>query len=369
MNNEASHQHPHSGHPPHGMKANANELRLVFWELTARCNLTCKHCRAMAQTDVAEGELSTEEILSVARDIRAVGDPIMILTGGEPLSRPDFFTIARECCGMFTRVALATNGTLVDDAIAKKIVETGIQRVSVSLDGSDAKTHDDFRGLVGSFDSTLRGFDALRRAGASMQVNVTVAKHNVHQLPDILDMAIKRGADAFHVFILVPVGCGAELSDDIRLTPEKMEEVLRWLFDKSLELKGRVHLKATCAPQYYRIMREVAKERKIEIKNEGHGMAAMTRGCLAGSAVCFLSRIGDIQPCGYLPLIVGNVRERKFGDIWQNSEEFKKLRNPNELKGKCHSCGYRVVCEGCRARAYAATNDFLSEDPDCSYAP
>ena len=363
------HGHPHAGHPPHGTKVTENELRLVFWELTARCNLTCKHCRAKAQNDVVEGELSTEEILSVARDIRAVGDPIMILTGGEPLSRPDFFTIAKECCGMFTRVALATNGTLVDDTIAKKIVETGIQRVSVSLDGSDAKTHDDFRGLVGSFDSTLRGFDALRRAGASMQINVTVAKHNVHQLPDILDLALKRGADAFHVFILVPVGCGAELSDDIRLTPDKMEEVLRWLFDKSLELKGRVHLKATCAPQYYRIMREVARERKIEIKNEGHGMAAMTRGCLAGSAVCFLSRIGDIQPCGYLPLIVGNVRERKFGDIWNNSEEFKKLRNPNELKGKCHSCGYRVVCEGCRARAYAATNDFLSEDPDCSYMP
>ncbi len=344
-----------------------NDLRLVFWELTARCNLTCKHCRAEAMTEVMQGELTTEEIISTAKDIRAVGDPIMILTGGEPLSRPDFFTIAKECCGMFTRVALATNGTLVDDAIAKKIVDTGIQRVSVSLDGSNAKTHDEFRGLTGSFDATLRGFDALRKAGASMQINVTVATHNVHELPDILKLAIERKADAFHVFVLVPVGCGAELSDDMRLAPAKTEEVLRWLFDRSQELKAKMHIKATCAPQYYRIMREVARDQKIEVRTEGHGMQAMTRGCLAGSAVCFLSRIGDVQPCGYLPIIVGNVRKRKFGEIWKNSEEFKKLRDPAELKGKCHSCGYRVVCAGCRARAYAATSDFLSADPDCTY--
>jgi len=167
----------------------------------------------------------------------------------------------------------------------------------------------------------------------------------------------------------VPVGCGAEISEDIRLSPEEMDTVLRWLFDKSQELKDKLHIKATCAPQYYRIMHEVSRERGIEVGGSAHGMHAMTRGCLAGSAVCFISRTGDVQPCGYLPVKAGNVRETKFGDIWHGSAEFKALRNPAELKGKCGACGYRKLCAGCRARAYADTADFLGEDPDCSYIP
>ncbi len=344
-------------------------LRLVFWELTARCNLTCKHCRAEAQDHFVKGELTTDEILSVARDIRDAADPIMILTGGEPLVREDFFDIAEACTKMFTRVAVATNGTLVDDAMAARIVSSGIQKASISLDGANASTHDEFRGLPGSFDHALRGLDSLRKAGLPVQVNVTVARHNLTELEDIMNLAIEHGADAFHVFVLVPVGCGAEISAEIRLSPEEMETVLRWLFDKSIELRDRMHVKATCAPQYYRIMREVSRERGIKIESKGHGMHAMTRGCLAGTAVCFLSRTGDVQPCGYLPVRVGNVREQKFGDIWKESKEFNSLRQPQELKGKCGACGYRVVCAGCRARAFADNSDFLSEDPDCSYIP
>jgi len=359
--------HPHA---VHGTGAGSgNELRLVFWELTARCNLTCKHCRAEAQDHFVKGELSTAEVIQVAGDIRDCGDPIMILTGGEPLVRADFFDIARHCSRIFTRVAMATNGTLVDDAVAKKIAESGIQRVSVSLDGAVAATHDSFRGTPGSFDATLRGFDALRRAGVSVQVNVTVSRYNVAEMKDILKLAQAKGADAFHVFILVPVGCGAEMEESARLPPSEMEDVLRWLFEKSMELRGRMHIKATCAPQYYRIMREMSRERGIKIESSRHGMQAMTRGCLAGSAVCFISRTGDVQPCGYLPLRVGNVLKTKFGDIWRESEVFKALRDSGQLKGKCHACGYRKVCAGCRARSFADTTDFLGEDPDCAYEP
>ena len=355
-------------------------LRLVFWELTARCNLKCCHCRAEAVDNFVAGELSTAEILSVARDIREAGDPIMILTGGEPLVRNDFFDIAKACVGMFSRVALATNGTTVDDAIARRIVETGIQRVSVSLDGANASTHDAFRGVPGSFEATLRGYDAMARAGVSLQVNATVARHNIDEVEDLLNFVIARKAAAFHVFALVPVGCGAQISDDARLSSEQMEKFLRWLFLKSIELRDRIHIKATCATQYYRIMREVSREQGIPLPGASHGhphgkghgsasgMEAMTRGCLAGSAVCFISRIGDVQPCGYLPVCVGNVRKQPFGEIWRNSQVFSALRDPGKLQGKCGSCGYRVVCEGCRARAYAATSDFMSEDPDCSYA-
>ncbi len=343
--------------------------RLVFWELTARCNLKCQHCRAEAQDDFVEGELTTDEILRVAADIREVADPIIILTGGEPLVRSDFFDIANECTRLFTRVALATNGTTVDDDLARRIVACGIQRVSISLDGAHPSTHDQFRGITGSFDAALRGFDALKRAGASIQVNVTVTQHNDAEVDDLLNMCIERGADSFHVFMLVPVGCGAEISDEVRLSPQRFEQRLVWLFEKSLELQGRVHIKATCAPQYFRIMREVSRERGISLPDSGHGMHAATRGCLAGSAVCFISRIGDVQPCGYLPVQVGNVRDRKFGDIWRDSEVFAALRDPGRLTGKCGACGYRKVCLGCRARAYAMTGDYLTEEPDCPYMP
>lgn len=355
-------------------------LRLVFWELTAKCNLKCCHCRAEAQDDVVAGELSTAQILEVARSIRKTGDPIMILTGGEPLVRKDFFEIARECVGMFSRVALATNGTLVDDAMARRIAEVGIKRVSVSLDGATAATHDKFRGVPGSFEATLRGYDAMARAGLSLQVNATVARHNLGEVEALLNLLLERKADAFHVFSLVPVGCGAGITDDIRLGPQQLETFLRWLFGTSIELKDRIHIKATCAPQYYRIMREFSREKGLPPPGgHGHpgyghpgnakGMAAMTRGCLAGSAVCFISRTGDVQPCGYLDLQVGNVLEKSFGEIWRESEVFNALRDPGKLKGKCGACGYRVVCEGCRARAYASDGDYLSEDPDCFHEP
>jgi len=346
-----------------------NTVRLVFWELTARCNLKCVHCRAEAKEDFAEGELSTSQILQVARDIREAGDPIVILTGGEPLVRPDFFDIAGECTKLFTRVALATNGTLIDEATARRIVDAGIQRVSISVDGARAGTHDGFRGMQGSFDAALAGFDALKRAGASLQVNVTITRHNDAEIEELLQLCVDRGADAFHVFMLVPVGCGAQLSDDFRLSPEQSESRLVWLFEQSVELGDRIHIKATCAPQYFRIMREVSRKKGIPMPRGGHGMRAATRGCLAGSAVCFVSRTGDVQPCGYLPIVAGNVLEKPFSEIWSNSPDFAALRNPDGLKGKCGVCGYRTVCMGCRARAYAETGDYMAEEPDCPYRP
>lgn len=345
-----------------------NGLRLVFWELTARCNLKCQHCRAEAQDDFAADELTTAEILRVGQEIRQTADPIMVLTGGEPLVRADFYDIARFCCKLFTRVAVATNGTLIDDQVARKIAQTGVQRVSVSLDGAEAKTHDQFRGSPGSFADALRGLDALKRANVSTQVNATITKHNDDQIDDLLNLAIERGADAFHVFMLVPVGCGAQISDQVRLSPQRSEEILRWLFEKSLELRGRLHIKATCAPQYYRIMRQVSKSKGIDLPS-GHGMQAVTRGCLAGSGVCFISRSGNVQPCGYLPVRVGNVRQSKLGQIWQDSQVFAALRDPGRLTGKCGVCGYRKICQGCRARAFAISGDFLAQEPDCPYQP
>jgi len=344
-------------------------LRLVFWELTGRCNLRCRHCRAAAGEDFSEGELTTAEILQTARAIRAAADPIVVLTGGEPLARPDFFQIADVCRTLFSRVALATNGTLVDDPCAARIAQSGIQRVSVSIDGAAARTHDGFRGIEGSFHAALKGLAALRRAGVSRQVNMTVTRHNEGEIEDVMDLAIRMGADAFHLFMLVPVGCGATIAEDQRLSPRRSEQILRWLFEESLELCDRLHVKATCAHQYFRIRHEVARRKGIPLPKGGHGLHAVTRGCLAGSGVCFISRTGDVQPCGYLPIRAGNVREQEFRAIWEESGLFQTLRDPARLTGKCGRCGYRVVCQGCRARAYAVSGDFLAEEPDCPCDP
>lgn len=360
---------PVSGTPDHGPAP--CPLRLIFWELTARCNLHCRHCRAEAQETFSEGELTTDEIRRVARDIRRDADPIVVLTGGEPLMRPDLFTIAETCTGLFTRVALATNGTLIDDAMARRILNAGIQRVSISIDGANPETHDCFRGLPGSHRDAIRGLDALLRAGVSTQINMTLTRHNEHELPGLLDFAMDRGVHAFHVFMLVPVGCGAEISDDSRLAPDRFEENLRWLAEKTIALRERIQIKATCAPQYHRIVRELARSQGLELPGGpgNHGMHAFTRGCLAGSGVCFISRIGDVQPCGYLPIKVGNVRRQSLSSIWNESGIFAALRDPAQLKGKCGACEYRKLCQGCRARAFAATGDFLDEEPDCPYIP
>jgi len=300
-----------------------------------------------------------------SKNIRDTAAPIVVLTGGEPLVRPDFFQIAEFCTKTFTRVALATNGTLIDDPIAQKIAAANIQRVSISLDGSNPDTHDQFRGLPGSFDAAINGIHALKRAGVSFQINTTVTQHNHHELQALLDLAISLNADAFHLFMLVPVGCGATIPENQRLTPKRSEEILTWLFEKSLTLKDRLHIKATCAPQYFRIMHETARKRNFALPKTHHGMQAATRGCLAGSNVCFISRTANVQPCGYLPIAVGNALTQSFKNIWTNAPVFQSLRNPANLKGKCQTCTYRTLCQGCRARAYAATNDFLAKDPDC----
>lgn len=350
------------------MQVSAHDtLRLVFWELTARCNLHCRHCRAEAQDSFAAGELSTVQLCRVASDIRDTGDPILVLTGGEPLQRDDFFYVAATCTRLFSRVALATNGTLIDAGVAEKIARVGIQRVSISFDGASPVTHDAFRGAPGSFAAALEGLSALRSAGVSVQANVTVTRHNVEELPRILQLMLDLGVDAFHVFMLIPVGCGAELSADIRLSPEEHETVLTWLFEQSVVLANRLHIKATCAPTYYRIMRQVARRKGIIPPAQGTGMHAVTRGCLAGSSVCFISRTGDVQPCGYLPVVAGNVLTEPFADIWRSAGIFHTLRDPNRLTGACRQCGYREVCQGCRARAYANTGDYLAAESDCLY--
>jgi len=356
--------------------------RIIFWELTQRCNLACQHCRAEAQPERAPDELSTEECLRVLDDILSAYRPVLILTGGEPLYRPDLFEIASYAVQRGARVCLASNGTLIDDAMAQRIRDVGVKRVSISLDGATPEVHDTFRGIPGAWAGALRGAEALMKAGVEVQFNITVAQHNKHQIPAIVRLAEERGATACHLFVLVPVGCGVQIADREMLSADEIEAVLEWLYD--ISERTTVEVRATCAPMYHRIMRQkggagaVARARAAAAAALGHGgshqghpgnRAAGARGCLAGSGVCFISHSGNVQPCGYLPLVAGSVRRQSFADIWENSPLFQQLRDPNLLGGKCGECEYRVVCGGCRARAYYEYHHVLAEEPYCPYQP
>src|ERR1035437_1892093 len=410
-----------NGNGQHSNQVKQNKPRLIFWELTKGCNLRCIHCRATATELSSPSDLSTQAARDIIDQIVTVSTPILVLSGGEPLFRSDIFQLARYGTDKGLRVALATNGTLVTKHVARMIVDSGVRRVAISLDGADALTHDTFRGIPGAFDAAIAGFRNLKNLGMSVQINTTIARHNAHQLPQVLELAKALGADALHTFLLVPVGCGVDIAEQQMVPPEEYEHMRNWFYDRSLE--GGIELKATCAPHYFRVVRQrrAAEHRSaaaaeaahaapplpqtaqglpaigptdmtmpgstgIELKPHGVGqtgvglpvghpgghpsdMNAMTKGCLAGTAVCFISHQGEVYPCGYLPALAGDLKKQSFADIWESSVVFNELRDTNSLQGKCGCCEFSNICVGCRARAFAATGNYLDEEPFCVYQP
>jgi radical SAM protein with 4Fe4S-binding SPASM domain len=318
-------------------------MLIIAWETTAACNLSCSYCRASASPDPDPDELSTEEALAFIEQA-APYRPMLILSGGEPLLRPDVFRLARAAADMGIRVSLATNGTLLSPEVADRIVNAGIGRVSISLDGASAERHDLLRGN-GSFRRAMLGIECLR-GKVDFQINFTVSRKNQDQVTDVLRLAERLGAKALHFFFLVPTGRGREEDVISALDQEKLLEMI----DRQTEAT-RLEVQVTCAPQYAWISRP----------KEGKGRAG---GCLAGRSFVFLSRIGDVYPCGYLPLRTGSIREKSFGEIWERSPVLLALR-ARDLKGKCGGCSYREVCGGCRARAFAE-GDLMGSDPLCT---
>ena len=424
MSAQSPQQIPFAGAPK---GAGQHKPRLIFWEVTKGCNLRCVHCRATATELASPTDLPTEKALDIINQIADFGNPILILSGGEPLYRPDIFQLAKHATNRGLRVALATNGTLVTKEIAKKVVDAGVQRVSISLDGADAETHDSFRGIPGAFDAAIYGFRNLKELGMPVQINMTIARHNAEQLPRVLYMVRGLGADALHTFLLVPVGCGVDIADEQMVPPEEYERLLNWFYDQAQI--GDIELKATCAPHYFRVVRQRrAEERKsagagaapvaeasaaapahgigptemtmpgstgIDLRpghpGAGHfkpsglrhdgmphphhpggdpnAMNAMTKGCLAGTGVCFISHEGEVYPCGYLPALAGDLRKQPFAEVWNDSQVFNTLRDTDKLTGKCGCCEFRNVCMGCRARAFAVKGDYMAEEPFCVYQP
>ncbi len=400
--------------------------RLVFWEVTKGCNLRCVHCRATATELASPNDLPTAQALNIIDQIAGFANPILVLSGGEPLYRPDIFQLAKYATDKGLRVALATNGTLVTKEVANKIVDSGVKRVSISLDGANSDTHDTFRGIPGAFDAAIYGFRNLKELGMPVQINMTIARHNAVELPKVLELVRGLGADALHTFLLVPVGCGVDIAESQMVAVDEYERILKWFYDQAAT--GDIELKATCAPHYFRVVRQrrAAESRglapapvaaaataavdgsqpdigpteitmpgstgmafktnyekfgKSGIRHDGmphpHGhpggdpnaMNAMTKGCLAGTGVCFISFDGEVFPCGYLPAIAGDLKKQPFSEIWNDSKVFADLRDTDKLEGKCGCCEFRNVCMGCRARAYAVDGNYMAAEPFCVYEP
>ena len=360
-----------SGHPggmgaPRVLPDGSPACKLIAWEVTRSCNLACKHCRAEAHPEPYPGELDTAEAKALIDTFPEVGKPIIIFTGGDPMMRPDVYELVAYAHAKGLPCAFSPNGTLITAELAEKIRDAGVDRVSISLDGADAASHDAFRGVPGAFEASLRGIGFLKQAGVPFQINTTVTRNNLHSFKEIFQLCERLGAAAWHIFLLVPMGRAAGLADQV-ITAQEYEDVLHWFYD--FRKTTRMHLKATCAPHYYRIMRQRAHEEGLAVTPETFGMDAMTRGCLGGTGFCFISHTGQVQPCGYLELDCGNVRKTPFPEIWRNSAYFKQFRTQSCYEGKCGVCEFHKVCGGCRARAWSMNGDHMGPEPLCTYEP
>ena len=359
-------------------KGNVNpRLQMVAWEITRSCNLLCAHCRSSSTADIYKDELSTEECLCLIDRIVEVGKPVLILTGGEPLLRQDLFQIAGHAVSKGLRVVMGTNGTLITENIAAKLKEIPISRVAVSIDFPTSDLQDKFRGKAGAFETAISGIARLRQAGVEVQINSTITKLNTKYLNELLELALKAGAVAFHPFMLVPTGRGKGL-EAVEMSPEEYEQTLNWVYDRQKELGNSIFFKPTDAPHYQRIVRQRSNKttsrgalfgERSATKTRKDDIDSITRGCMAGTGFCFISHRGRVQGCGYLDVEAGNVRDESFSEIWTNSKLFRELRDLSNIKGKCSICEYKMVCGGCRARAYESTGDYLEAEPYCIYEP
>lgn len=331
---------------------------VVAWEMTRRCHLHCRHCRASALSDSGANELSFTEGQSLILGLRDLGTRLLILTGGEPMLREDSNRLARFAVDQGLRVVMAPCGPLLNDATVASLIEAGVSTISLSLDAADAERHDAFRGTPGAFDHVLRAMRCARRAGLPVQVNSTVTKLNVETLSDIVDLAEREGAVTVDFFFLVPVGRGTDMKE-LQLNASQTEQVLRWILKE--DERRAIRIKSTCAPQMARI------RQCYGCKPDAQGHEG---GCMAGRGFLFVAHDGNVQPCGFLSMDCGNVREYDFSlkHLLRDAVALQALGERRDLGGACGQCAFLHTCGGCRARAYEMSGDVREEAPFCEWA-
>jgi radical SAM protein with 4Fe4S-binding SPASM domain len=351
---------------------------LVVWDFTHKCNLNCKHCYSNSGK-VQEEELTTKEALAVVDQLADCGVTAVAFSGGEPLSRKDFFEVANHAVKRGLYVSVATNGTLVTKENVQKLKQTGVHYVEISIDGASAKTHDAFRGVPGAFDGAVSGLKNCVEADLCVCIATTATKSNLEEMPAIITLAEEIGADRFTYFNFIPTGRAKEHFDQ-DLSAEEREKLMRYLLARMS--KGCKTTILTTAPQLARVALQcqgpagtgevtmsMAHMQTVKVSKKAVPLADFLGGCGAGRLYCSLSPQGDVHPCVFFPVNVGNLKKEKFADIWLNSKMFNALRNRSNLHSSCGKCSYKFICGGCRARSAAYhSGDYLSSDPGCIMA-
>ncbi len=343
---------------------------IAIWETTRACDLACVHCRAEAESKSYPGELNTKQALDLIHQISEWKVPLFVMTGGDPLKRSDLMTLVKECKKLKMNFALAPSVT--PRLTREKLIElrdAGVHRISLSLDGANALTHDNFRGIPGTFDRVIEACKTIRQLGIHLQINTTISRHNKFQVWEIAQLLREFSIDLWSVFFLVPTG---RAQKNQALTALETEKVLKQLYE--ILTQGWLDVKTTEAHHFRRVILQRYGVRPDELPlaiAHSHDPVLMrtARGVGDGRGFVFISHTGDVCPSGFLPLSAGNVKDQSLSKIYQHSPLFKKIRDSEALKGKCSKCEYRQLCGGSRARAYALTGDMMNADPYCSYQP
>lgn len=338
---------------------------VLIWEVTQACELACKHCRADATPDRHPAELSTKEAKALLDDIADFGnDQLLVLSGGDPLARPDLFELIEYGVDRGLRMTLTPSGTgsLTPDVVTE-LTDLGVRRLALSFDGPTAESHDGFRGESGSFASTMRAARAASECGLPLQINTTVCRETAEGLPELIELVDDLDAVLWSVFFLVPVGRGGTLAE---VTPPQAERIMEWLLDQGAEREFGI--KTTEAPHYRRVAIQRASEGAATSAPASDAIGRRS-GIGAGDGFAFISHTGEVYPSGFLPLSGGDVRNRSIVDIYRQAPLFTELRDRDNLVGKCGACEFRGLCGGSRSRVYARTGSAYESDPLCPYVP
>ena len=342
---------------------------MVSYSITTKCNLKCKHCYSESTDQVAPDELSTEEALRLMDDLSRWGIGLLIIDGGEPLCREDLLDVVKYASSKGIRATIGSNGTLIDEGMARKMLDAGVMSVAISVDGADAQTHDSFRGMSGVFEQTLEGIEACRNAGLPFQFNMVIRKENLSQLEDMLRLAVDCGADAAEVFDLVAAGRAKEECREQVLSHDERKWAMEWLAQAQEDCP--IVIRVPGCPMYPLLLQQKQIQPRHFPVEMLRRIPYYDRGCAAGMHIGYVMMLsnGEVTPCILLQVKLGNIREQSIISIWENSPVLAELRRRELLKGDCGDCSYKITCSGCRGRAYEETGDMMAADPGCWLAP
>ncbi len=339
----------------------------VYWEITRACALACRHCRAEAVPLADPLQLTFDEGVEFLRQIPEFGKPMpqLILTGGDPLARPDLYELIDEArrLGIGVSITPAATPALTREVLVK-LRQHGVEGLGLSLDGSRAELHDAIRGVPGTFDRTMDAMRWAREIGMPLQVNTLAAAETADDIPAVYELLKSVGVARWSLFFLISVGRGKVLQP---LSPEDGEELMGWVYRTS---KIAPFVVATTeAPSYRRVALEKMRAEGLTAEEIKRSSAYRGFGIRDGHGIVFVSHTGEICPAGFLPLVVGNIRQDRLVDIYRNSQDFKALHDPSHFEGRCGECQYHAICGGSRARAFEATGNPLASDPFCTHEP